>query len=97
MRPSMVRLVIVALTMAVATATYASDGERRGGREGREGRLSPDERKALRHDIERHGRDHYRGPPTPHRQVIPTGSPGDRPSGGREGEHSGGRRHGRHQ
>ena len=95
MRQAVFRLVMVALTMAVATATFAQSGPGRGGREGREGRLSPDERKALRHDIVRHGRDHYHGPPAPHRQVMPTGSPGGPPAGRQHDEGSGGRRHGR--
>jgi hypothetical protein len=95
MNQSVFRVVIVALAMTVASAAFAQSGHGRGGREGREGRLSPDERKALRHDIVQHGRDHYRGPPAPHRAVMPTGSPGGAPGGRADGEHPGGRRHGR--
>ncbi len=71
-----IRIAMAAVAMSFATATYAQSDHGRGGRDARVGKLSPDERKALRHDIVQHGRDHYRGPPAPSRPVIPAGGPG---------------------
>ncbi len=71
-----IRIAMAAVAMSFATATYAQSDYGRGGRDPRVGKLSPDERKALRHDIVQHGRDHYRGPPAPPRPVIPAGGPG---------------------
>ena len=76
-----IRIAMAAMVFAFATATFAQSDHGRGGRDGRGGKLSPDERKALRHDIVQHGRDHYRGPPAPSRPVIPAGGPGGPPPG----------------
>lgn len=92
MKAFVIRLVMVALAFAFATAAYAQSGHGsgRGGREGRVGQLSSDERKALRHDIVQHGRDHYRSPQPPAQPIVPTGgnarggSPGGPPDGHRQ-------------
>ncbi|MFN0302530.1 MAG: hypothetical protein ACKVQU_19525 [Burkholderiales bacterium] len=85
MMKSVIRIAMAAVVIAFTTATYAQSGHGRGGREGHAGKLSPDERKALRHDIVQHGRDHYRGPPAPSRPVIPAGAPGYGGPGGPPG------------